>query len=430
MGRSRLNKYSSTLTRRLGATGASLLLGLAGQVYAADVPEVDLRFGALAGLSGDLAQSGQPWAEAVRIAVEDVKQRIDAMGYGDKVKISFVGAEDSQGNAQGGIEAAKKLTGVDGANIVVGDFFSSVTVAAAQSVFIPNKIIDFTGGTAPSITDLNVKTGTTWVWRMVPPDSVQGSLVAKVMGNQFGAGGTVNVAARNDTYGVGLVDEFTKAWQAAGGKIGASVIYNPDSPTLDTEAQQLAAGSPDAWFIVSFCGDWGKLKGPLQRTGAWDPKRTFGGDALYGCPSPNETLAGMRTVRADTSSGESNADWEKLYHERVAANVPYASFTVQAFDAPYIATLAALKAGSDDPDAIREQLVAVTNGKGPKCSFVNFEDCVKSVLAGETPQFMGASGSIGFDEHGDPTIMNYNIAESKGDGAIDEPVVDKIQLVK
>ena len=111
---------------------------------------------------------------------------------------------------------------------MIGDFFSSVTVAAAQSVFIPEQIIDFTGGTAPSITDLNQKTGATWMWRMAPPDSIQGPVVAKVMADALGADKTINVAARNDTYGVGLVDAFKKAWEAGGGKIGESVTYNPD----------------------------------------------------------------------------------------------------------------------------------------------------------------------------------------------------------
>ena len=189
------------------------------------------------------------------------------MGYADKIKVRFVGGEDSQGNAQGGIEAAKKLVGVNGANVVVGDFYSSVTVAAAQSVFIPEQIIDFTGGTAPSIADLNKKTGATWMWRMAPPELHPGTGSSQGDRRALGAGKTINVAARNDTYGVGLVDAFKKAWNAGGGKIGETVVYNPDAPTLDTEAQQIASGSPDGWFIVSFCGDWGKLKGPLQRSG-------------------------------------------------------------------------------------------------------------------------------------------------------------------
>ena len=271
---------SKVSTKRIGLWVSSCLVGAVmrgGPAAAAEVPSLDLKFGVLTGLTGDLAQSGQPWLESARVAVEDLKAKVDAMGYGDKIKISFVGGEDSQGNAQGGIEAAKKVVEVNGANVVIGDFFSSVTVAAAQSVFIPEKIIDFTGGTAPSITDLNKKTGATWMWRMAPPDSIQGPVVAKLIADTLGKDATINVAARNDTYGVGLSDAFKKAWLAGGGKIGNVIVYNPDSPTLETEAQQLVAGNPNGWFLVSFCQDWGKLKGPLQRTGQWDPKKTFGG---------------------------------------------------------------------------------------------------------------------------------------------------------
>jgi branched-chain amino acid transport system substrate-binding protein len=413
--------------RPLAAFSALLFAaGAATVATAADVPSLDLKFGVLSGLSGDLAQAGQPWMDSARIGVENMKSQIDAMGYGDKIKISFVGGEDSQGTAQGGIEAAKKLVSVDGANIVIGDFFSSVTVAAAQSVFIPQQIVDFTGGTASSITDLNQKGGATWLWRMAPPDSIQGRVVAQLIDKAIGQGKTINVAGRNDTYGVGLVNAFKDAWTKDGGKIGATVIYDPESPTLDTEAQKLVAGNPDGWFIVSFCGDWGKLKGPLQRSGAWDPNKTFGGDALGGCPKPNETLAGMRNTRGDVSGGESNAAWAKLFTSE--SKVPFSASSVEAFDPPYIALLAALKAGSSDPDAIRQQLVAVSNGKGPKCTFENFSVCVKAVLDGQTPEFEGATGPIAFNDLGDPSIVTYDILQSKGDGAINDPVVGKLTI--
>lgn len=417
-----------SVARSLMCSSAALAMWTAVPATAADVPELDLRFGVLAGLSGDLAQSGQPWLEAARIAVEDLTERVAALGYGDKIKVSFVGGEDSQGNATGGIEAAKKLVSVNGANLVVGDFFSSVTVAAAQSVFIPEEVLAFTGGTAPSITDLNQKTGATWLWRMAPPDSIQGPVIAKLIGEALGADATINVAARNDTYGVGLSDAFKNAWTAGGGKIGADVIYNPDAPTLDTEAQQLAAGEPDGWFLVSFCGDWGKLKGPLQRTGSWDPKRTFGGDALGGCPVPTETLAGMRNARGDVTSGQSNAAWQELYKAKAKPGVPFTAFVSEAFDAPYVAFLAALKAGSSDTNAIREQLVSVTGAPGTKCDFTTLDVCVKAILAGEDVDFEGASGAIAFDELGDPSIVTYVILESKGDGAIDDPIIGRVTL--
>jgi ABC-type branched-subunit amino acid transport system substrate-binding protein len=419
-----------SLSLRLPAavSAVAIAIGSITPLVAQEVPELDLRFGVLAGMSGDLAQSGQPWSEAVRLGVEDLAMQVESWGYADKIKISFVGAEDSQGNAQGGIEAAKKLVGVNGANIVVGDFFSSVTVAAAQSVFIPEEVIDFTGGTAPSITDLNKSTGATWVWRMAPPDSIQGPVVAKLIADTLGADATLNVAARNDTYGVGLLDAFKQAWTAGGGKIGSETVYNPDAPTLDTEAQQIASGNPDGWFLVSFCGDWGKLKGPLQRTGTWDPKRTFGGDALGGCPVPNETLAGMRNTRGDVSGGGSNSAWVELFNERANENVPFASWSVEAFDTPYIAFLAALAAGSSDTNAIREQLPAVTSAPGVKCDFTTLKTCVDAILAGEDVDFDGGSGEIAFDEFGDPSIVSYVILESQGDGAIDDPVIGRVTL--
>lgn len=417
---------------RILASAVGLSFGLVGTApaLAQDVPELDLRFGVLVGLSGDLAQSGQPWLEAARIGVEDLGARIDALGYSDRIKVQFVGGEDSQGNAAGGIEGARKLVSVDGANIIIGDFFSSVTVAAAQSVFIPEETIAFTGGTAPSITDLNASTGATWLWRMAPPDSIQGPVVAQLIADTLGANGTINVAARNDTYGVGLLDAFKQAWTEGGGTVGAEVVYNPEAPTLDTEAQQLAAGEPDGWFIVSFCGDWGKLKGPLQRTGTWDPARTFGGDALGGCPPPNETLAGMRNTRGDVTSGESNAAWQQLWQERADPNVPFTAFVSEAFDPPYIAFLAALKAGSSDTNAIREQLPSVTSAPGVTCNFTNIEVCVEAILAGEDVDFEGASGSVAFNELGDPSIVTYVILESRGDGALDDPVIGTVTLTQ
>lgn len=398
------------------------------QALAEDVPSLDLKFGVVAGLSGDLAQSGQPWTEATRLAVEDIAKQVESWGKSDKIKVSYVGAEDSQGNAQGGIEAAKKIVGVNGANIVVGDFYSSVTVAAAQSVFIPEQIIDFTGGTAPSISDLNKSTGATWMWRMAPPDSIQGPVVAKLIADSVGANKTINVAARNDTYGVGLLDAFKQAWTAGGGKIGTETVYNPDAPTLDTEAQQIASGNPDGWFLVSFCGDWGKLKGPLQRAGNWDPKKTFGGDALGGCPDPNQTIAGMRNTRGDVTGGKSNAAWVKLYQERANKSVPFSSFSVEAFDAPYVALLAALAAGSSDTNSIRAKLPAVTSAPGTQCDFTTLKTCVDAILAGQDVDFEGASGSIAFNDLGDPSIVTYVILESKGDGAVDDPIIGRVTL--
>ena len=180
----------------------------------ADVPELDLKVGTLVGLSGDLAAGGQPWEQSVKVATDDLNARLEAMGLGQQLKVTYIGAEDSQGNATSGIEAAKKLVEVDGAEVVVGDFFSSVTLATGESVFIPNEVLNFTGGTSPDITSLNEKTGSTWIWRMTPPDNIQGPTLAKLVAQELGPDATLNIGARNDAYGTAYAKAFADAYCA------------------------------------------------------------------------------------------------------------------------------------------------------------------------------------------------------------------------
>ena len=255
--------------RRLSAIGtAVLLLATASPASAQapdEVPEINLDYGVLVALTGAAGVSGQVWDHAASMAVDHIAATVADMGL-DTIDVSLVASEDSQGEQAAGIEAAKKLAEVDGANVVIGDFFSAVTIGSFESVFKPSGIIQFTGGTNPGITDLD---DDGLLWRPVPSDALQGQVLAAVMANLLGEDAVVNVIARNDAYGVGLADIFVQEWTAVGGTIGEEVIFNPEAATLDTEAQLATQGSPDGWLMVTFCGDWAKLKGPLVRTGAW-----------------------------------------------------------------------------------------------------------------------------------------------------------------
>ena len=110
----------------------------------------------------------------------------------------------------------------------------------------------------------------------------------------------------------------------------------------------------------------------------------------------------MRNTRGDVTSGETNGKWQELFKAKAETNVPFSAFSVEAFDPPYIAFLAALKAGSSEPDKIRGELVAVTGAPGTKCNYETLKACVDAILAGEDVDFEGASGPIAFNESGDP----------------------------
>lgn len=399
---------------RLSAVGAAaLLLVAAVPTTAQDAPEIDLNMAVLVALTGDAGTSGQVWNHAVEIAVDDIAQTVSDMGL-SSINVDLVASEDSQGNQTAGIEAAKKLAEVDEADVVVGDFFSSVTIATFESVFKPASVVQFTGGTSPAITDLEKDD---LLWRPVPSDALQGQVLAAVMADQFGQDAVVNVVARNDAYGVGLADVFTSEWEAAGGTIGESVIFNPEGATFDTEAQAAVQGDPDAWMMITFCGDWAKLKGPLTRTGAWDPARTLASDTLRFCEGAEAPVEGMRGTVGNTTAGSSFGAFQELFESTAPEGVPFQGFTAEAFDSVYLAFLAALKAGSSDPAAIGAEVQSVSGGPGEKYNFEQLEDAINAILAGEDVDFEGASGPIDFDDNGDITANLYDIWVTQADGS-------------
>ena len=399
----------------------------AGRVAAQDDFTLTLEYGVLVGLTGDAADAGQAWNQAVVVGIDYLNEKLAEAGLGDRLRAVLSDSQDSEGNAQRGVEAATKLVTVDRVQVVIGDLFSSVTSAAAQAVMIPNNVLIFTGGTNPALTDLNGE-GPTLLWQPVAADDLQGRVLAQLMGEALGSDATVNVAVRNDAYGTGLGDIFRQAWEEGGGTIGEYVTINPDQPTYDTEAQQLAGGDPAGWLIVDFCPQFATLAGPLQRTGAWDPARTFGSDTLINCAGqvPEGSMQGMRAVQANASAGSSFPDFQELFETRGDPGIGFQAFTAEAFDSVFIAFLAAVAARSSDPVAISEQVVPMTNPPGEAYTFLEIDQAVQALLDGEEIHFNGATGPLLFNDRGRVTATAYDIWELGADGTGE--VVETIQF--
>lgn len=372
---------------------------------------LEVKYGVLVGLTGDAATGGQAWNQAVKVGIDYINQTLQQNGYSDQLKATLVDSQDSEGNAQRGVEAAQKLVSIDNVDVVVGDLFSSVTSAVAPSVIVPNKVLEFTGGTNPSLTKLNPPDGPTLLWQPVAADDLQGRVLAKLMADAFGTSATVNIGVRNDAYGTGLSDVFKNAWMAQGGTVGKVVTYNPTQPTFDTEAQQLVDGNPDAWLFTDFCQTFAKLVGPLQRTGKWDGARTWGGDALTNCGTsvPDAAIPGMRSVQANASAGSSFGDYQNLFVANAQTGVTFSAFTAEAFDSVFIAFLGAVAAKSSDPSAISAKIAEITNPPGTDYTFLQLNDAIQALLAGQQIHFNGATGPLNFEPTGRVTATAYDV---------------------
>jgi len=399
----------------LGAAASAILMVTSTASPAADVT-FDLKYGVLAGLTGDPAPDGQAWNEAARLAIEQIQKSLDRLKL-PSIKVELSDSQDSQGSPQPGVEGAQKLVNVDHAQVIVGDFYSSVTSAVATSVTIPNNVLIFTGGTNPALSKLNAGKPVALVWEPVAADDIQGKVLAHILAQELGAKAKVNVAARNDGYGAALSAIFKDAWTAGGGTIPKFVVYNQDQPTLDTEAQQVADGNPDGWLFIDFCQTFEKLTQPLARTGKWNPAKSFGSDTLNDCAAHgSHNYPGMRATQANASSGASFPAFKALFEKEAKSGVNFQSFVAEAFDSPFIAFLAALEAKSADPIEIAKHVVSITNDPGDKYTFEQLDDAIKAVMAGKKIHFVGATGDLNFSADGRVNALAYDIWQHQADG--------------
>jgi ABC-type branched-subunit amino acid transport system substrate-binding protein len=362
----------------------------------------DLKVGVLVPLTGGLGPYGGPGAKAADLAAAQVNAAAGDSG----LKLTLV-QEDTKSEAQAAQEAATKLIESDGVTAIAGPWGTDEVTATAENVTVPAGVpIVSPSATQPAITALD---DDGLVFRTPPSDAIQGKVIAQLVGRELGADATIATGGRNDSYGTALVQEFTKAFEAAGGTVSKNVPYNPEAASLNSEAQQLASGNPDGWMIIDYAGDWPKMGPALVRTGNWDPAKTFTGDGLISNSLPDDAgkpaTEGMRGSAPTSLDAPAGDAFDALWKSDVGE--PRQTYDAQNFDAVILIALAAAAGGSSDSASIAENLQEVSRG-GTKYTFENLSDAITAAAAGEDIDYEGASGPIDFDDAGDPTAANYS----------------------
>jgi ABC-type branched-subunit amino acid transport system substrate-binding protein len=369
---------------------------------------LNLTIGDLVPLTGDLSAFGPAGRKAADLAVKQIQAAAGEAGAEHTVEIVHA---DDRSDPQAAVRAARKLVDAQNAKCLAGPWGSTAVLPVARSVAIPAGILQITPA-APGDSLTGVKDNGL-LNRTVTPDRFQGPALATVMEDALGGaqGKTINIGARNDPYGTGLSDTFSKAWQEKGGRIGERVIYEPDQPSYNTEARQIAGGSPDAFVIFDFPGTYERLGPALVRTGGWDSSRTFTTDGLASSDLPKnagtEATEGMRGISpASSETGAGAEAFDKLYRD--APGPGRQTFDAHNFDAVILCYLAAVAAGSTDGPDMAKELAGLSAPGGDKYTWEQLPDAIKALQDDNDIDYEGASGPVDFNEAGDPTAGVYD----------------------
>jgi ABC-type branched-subunit amino acid transport system substrate-binding protein len=375
---------------------------------AGDGTALDLTIGDLVPLSGDLAAFGRPGRKAADLAVEQIEAAVKEAGTGDTVEIVH---EDERIEPGAAARAARKLVDTEKATCLTGPWGSSV-LQVARSVTIPAKVLEL----SPSATgdDITGAKDDGLLNRTAPPDRLQGPALANVVEDALGGaqGRTVNIGARNDSYGTGLTDTFSRAWQQKGGRIGERVLYDPGQPSYNTEAQKISSGDPDAYMIVDLPETFRKLGPALVRTGRWDPRKTFITDGLASSALSRDAgraaTEGMRgTAPGAPDTGAAAVAFDKLFRD--APGPERQTFDAHIFDAVILCYLTAVAAGSTDGADMAAKLIDLTAPGGEKYTWEQLPAAIEALRNGDDIDYDGASGPIDLNRDGDPTAGVYDL---------------------
>lgn len=339
---------------------------------------VVVKLGIGAPLTQGAVALGQGIENGAMLAIAD----FNAKDLGVEVKPFVV---DDQGDPKTGVNVANQLTSDPDVIGVVGHLNSGVSIPGA-AVYNEGGIVQVSpASTNPELT----LQGFDNVFRTCTIDPVQGAFAADAA---FATLGLKSAFVVDDStpYGEGLVDEFVKAFEAAGG----TVVGREKTADKDTDFTALATKIKDEAPAAVYYGgiyNAGALFAKQLREGGSDAA-FFSGDGVYAqdfidlAGAANAEGMYCTSVGLPLDQQPQGADFQAKFE------AAYPGEDIQAYDTyAYDAALVILEAVEVAIEEVGAENLATAEGKAA---------IIAAVAATDT---QGVTGAISFDENGDTT---------------------------
>jgi branched-chain amino acid transport system substrate-binding protein len=363
------------------------------------------RIGALNPVTGAGSAYGSGMQKSILAAVAEV----NAAG-GPAGRKFEVFADDSQTSPEPAVLAAKKLIEVNKVGAILGTWSSSVSLAIQPLTKSSNTILMHTSS-APTLFSQNERL---LGWGFQSGSKYNGQAMAAAVEKE-GFKRPVIMAFNNDA-ATGNVGFFRTSWEAKGGKVLDSVVYEPRRTSYRSELQKALSQKPDIVVLSGYLPDTTIILREAYELGVntrflipgWSA-----GPQLVSALGP-EVLEGVLVYESvPDTAGAAFKRYSEEYKKALGSTGEDNVFAAQTYDMVITLALAIEKAGaSADNVAIAKMVREVANPEGQKVA--SFAEGQKALKAGQKINYEGASGRLDFDQDGNAVADFAVFAIEKG----------------
>jgi branched-chain amino acid transport system substrate-binding protein len=330
-----------------------------------------MRIGVIAPLSGPSAKYGEDIRHGYDIAVEEV----NAQG-GIKGKKIVLVYEDSEGKPEKAVASAQKLIQGDRVIAILGDLWSSPTLAIAPICEKHKVPLLSSGASSPKITNAG-----DYVFRNEVSDEYGARRTAQLF---FGLGfHSIAIIYVNNDFGRGFDNVVTETYKELGGKVVISESFDQDATDVRTQLIKIKQSSPQAILIVAYkesINIMRQMKEIGLRAQILGPALMEDPDIINKVGDVAEGAIYTYYGTFDPESQDKNIQgFVEKFRQKYGVNPEY--YAPIGYDAVKILALAIECAGLE-PDKIRDALYQVENfpGLSGTTSFDRNGDVVKPVI--------------------------------------------------
>ena len=369
----------------------------------AQTPDCKHTVGMVVSLTGAAGRFGQAAAKSVELAFRDLNAAAGAQGIAG-CQLAF-DLRDAQSQGSVAVDQARQLVDLKKVPAIIGGIISSVSIPIVTSVTAPAGVVQISpASTSPTLTRMgNEGQSKGWFFRTITSDALQGTAAAKyAMDQGLRQVAIINV---NNDFGVNMLAEFRKAYEALGGKISSATPYNPAQASYAPEVTKALQGDPPALYLIGYPGDATTiLRTWIQQGG---PQRFLLNDGLNSADLIKGVGPQFLNNAFGTSSGTNRSPstdyFDKAYPAMSGGFDSKAPAADRAFDAGAILGLAIARAGKFESAAIRDAIREVTKPGGEVVSAgpEGFARALQLIRERKAVRYVGVIGGVEFDKNGD-----------------------------